>query len=80
MVRSLEEKIGVALNLEAMNCFSNFIVSLHLMDLPLSGACKFTWCNNCETPTFSRLDRFSLSSDILRSFSDLSLSIYLVPF
>lgn len=53
-VRSLKEKIGSFMNLEAMKSFSCFINSLHLVDLPLSGG-KFTWCNNHEIPAFSRL-------------------------
>ncbi|XVF45255.1 hypothetical protein PTKIN_Ptkin02bG0190500 [Pterospermum kingtungense] len=37
VVRSSEEKMGATLNQSAMDCFSDFIENLGLIDLPLSG-------------------------------------------
>ncbi|KAK8701556.1 hypothetical protein V6N13_019943 [Hibiscus sabdariffa] len=63
-VVSKEEKYGVTLSRMAMLTFSEFIDDLCLVDFPLHGG-KFTWSNLREYPSFSRLDRFLLSSDIL---------------
>ncbi|XVF83508.1 hypothetical protein PTKIN_Ptkin16aG0494200 [Pterospermum kingtungense] len=41
-----------------------------LVDLPLVGG-QFTWCNNWEKPSYSRLDRFLLSSGFLEKFPNL---------
>ena len=46
----------------AMHAFSNFIVDLGLMDIPLEGG-LFTWSNNREVAAKSRIDRFLLSPD-----------------
>lgn len=46
----------------AMMEFSDFIFEQDLMDLPLTGW-PFTWSNNQETPSWSRLDRFLVSLD-----------------
>jgi hypothetical protein len=44
----------------AMMEFSDFIFEQGLMNLPLAGG-TFTWSNNQENPSWSRLDRFLVS-------------------
>ncbi|KAK8644393.1 hypothetical protein V6N13_123701 [Hibiscus sabdariffa] len=73
-VVSKEENVGVSLCRKVMLSFSEFIDDLGLVDLPLHGG-KFTWSNFRERPSFSRLDRFLLSPDILREWPDLFQSL-----
>jgi hypothetical protein len=56
-----ERSRDVCLN-AAMMEFSDFIFEQDLMDLPFAGG-PFTWSNNQEIPSWSRLDRFLVSSD-----------------
>jgi len=56
-----ERSRDVRLN-AAMMEFSNFIFEQDLMDLPLTGG-PFTWSNNQEFSSWSRLDRFLVSPD-----------------
>jgi hypothetical protein len=46
----------------AMLEFSDFISEQGLMDLPLVGG-SFTWSNNQDIYSWSRLDRFNISLD-----------------
>lgn len=46
----------------SMTQFSDFINDHELIDLPLVGR-KFTWSNNEERATMSRIDRFLLTKD-----------------
>ncbi|KAE8673291.1 RNA helicase family protein isoform 2 [Hibiscus syriacus] len=62
-----EEKIGVAQNWHSVELFSNFVLNLNLMGLPLVGG-RFTWCNNREAPTWIRLDQFLLSGAFFQVF------------
>jgi len=55
----VERSSDVCLN-TAMMEFSDFIFEQGLMDLPLARG-SFTWSNNQENPTWSRLDRFLVS-------------------
>jgi endonuclease/exonuclease/phosphatase family metal-dependent hydrolase len=57
----IERPRDVRLN-AAMMEFSDFIIEQDLMDLPLTGG-PFTWSNNQEIPSWSRLDRFLVSLD-----------------
>ncbi|XVE94527.1 hypothetical protein REPUB_Repub02eG0016400 [Reevesia pubescens] len=70
VVRSQEEKIGLRYNLAAMEQFSRFIEDLGLIDIQLQNG-KFTWCSNCDQPTFCRLDRFLISAELVSKFSGL---------
>ncbi|XVE89928.1 hypothetical protein DITRI_Ditri20bG0035500 [Diplodiscus trichospermus] len=54
----------------AMDCFSEFIENLGLIDLPLIEG-KFTWSSNRTTPTCSRLDRFLLAAEFVSKFPNL---------
>ncbi|OMO99897.1 Endonuclease/exonuclease/phosphatase [Corchorus capsularis] len=71
VVRSPEEKIRVTLNSIALSDFSDFIENLNFADLPLEGE-KYTWCSKRENPSFSRLDRFLLTSDYLERYPLIS--------
>ncbi|KAL4318179.1 hypothetical protein GQ457_18G008490 [Hibiscus cannabinus] len=70
ITRSPEEKLGVTFRKGAMTDFSNFIDELKLIDLPASGG-KFTWSNLREEPSFSRLDRFLISPEIIECWPSI---------
>ncbi|XVF79194.1 hypothetical protein PTKIN_Ptkin14bG0200700 [Pterospermum kingtungense] len=67
VIKTDEEKVGVAYNSAAMENFSSFIESIRCIDLPLSRG-KFTWSSNKDSPIFCRLDRFLFSPDVLLHF------------
>jgi hypothetical protein len=50
--------------------FSNFIYEQGLMDLPLVGG-TFTWSNNRNSPSWSRIDRLLVSPEWKANFLDL---------
>jgi hypothetical protein len=54
-----------------MSEFSELIFEQGLMDIPLVGSI-YTWSNNCDHPTWSRLDRFLLYLDWEAHFLDVS--------
>jgi hypothetical protein len=60
VVRFLSERLGVSGYSTAMEEFSEFIFMQSLVDLPLEGG-QFTWSNNQEDQTWSRIDRFLIS-------------------
>ncbi|KAL4278182.1 hypothetical protein GQ457_03G030870 [Hibiscus cannabinus] len=74
VVRTKEEKIGVSFHKKAMREFSDFIETMSLVDIPLIGG-RFTWSNFREDPSFSRLDRFLISAEVLMLWSDVIQSI-----
>ncbi|KAE8662550.1 Imidazole glycerol phosphate synthase hisHF [Hibiscus syriacus] len=47
---------------------------ISLIDLPLSGG-RFTWCNNQDSPTYVRLDRFLVDNLFMAAFLDLTQSL-----
>lgn len=55
----------------AMRNFSDFISELGLLDLPLLEG-QFTWSNNQDPPSKSRIDKFLLSSDWEDHFSNMA--------
>ena len=55
-----------------MHAFSDFIVDLGLMDIPLEGG-LFTWSNNREVAAKSIIDRFLFSSDWAGHFGLVNL-------
>ena len=61
VVRFPSEKSGQGPYSTAMQDFSDFIADFGLLDTPLEGG-KFTWSNNREVPTMSKLDRFLFST------------------
>lgn len=70
VVKSVEENIGLSFNQYAAADFVNFIDVCGFIDLPLVGG-RFTWYSNWSPPTFSRLDRFLVSTDFLAKFPDV---------
>jgi hypothetical protein len=70
VVRFLSEKLREGRLTGAMTTFLDFIAELGLIDLPLLEG-RFTWSNNQDPPSKSRLDRFLLSTDWEDQFSHL---------
>ncbi|KAK8628221.1 hypothetical protein V6N13_063931 [Hibiscus sabdariffa] len=70
ITKSKEEKIGVCFHRRAMREFSEFIETLSLVNIPLMGG-WFTWSNFRDVPSFSRLDRFLISTEVLLLWPDL---------
>jgi hypothetical protein len=62
IVRFPSEKLREGRLTGAMTNFSNFIAKLGLIDLPLLEG-QFTWSNNQDPPSKSRIDRFLVSTD-----------------
>ena len=56
------ERLGTDQFTPAMTDFFEFIFSFGLMDIPLEGG-RFTWSNNRENASMSRIDRFLYSED-----------------
>ena len=67
VVRFPSERVGSDSFSPAMHEFSDFISFHGLVDLPLSGG-NFTWTNNREVSSMSRLDRFLFTSDWAEGF------------
>ncbi|OMP03932.1 reverse transcriptase [Corchorus capsularis] len=65
-----KERQGRDENSLGTRSFTDFTNDLQLIDMPLLGA-KFTWGSNREIPSFSRLDRFLVSTEVLISFPDI---------
>ena len=62
VVRFPSEKSGTACFTFALHEFSDFIMELGLIDIPLFGG-NFAWSNNRELASMSRIDRFLYTSD-----------------
>ena len=62
VVRFPSERMGVAGFSPAMYDFSDFISDHGLIDIPLSGG-NFTWSNNRDIVSMSRIDRFLYTAD-----------------
>jgi exonuclease III len=67
VVRFPSERVGSDSFSPAMHEFSDFISVHGLVDLPLSGG-NFTWTNNREVSSMSKLDRFLFTSDWAEGF------------
>ncbi len=71
VVRFPSEKRGSVNFTAAMYDFSDFISGHGLVDLPLLGGI-FTWSNNREVSSMSRLDRFLFSADWNEGITNIS--------
>ena len=67
VVRFPSEKSGVAAFTASTHDFSDFIGEFGLLDTPLEGG-KFTWSNNREYVSMSRIDRFLFSPEWVDHF------------
>ncbi|GMI83371.1 hypothetical protein HRI_002006400 [Hibiscus trionum] len=75
VVSSTEERSEGSVNKVAIRNFNSFIEELAVIDLPLHGS-RFTWSNYRDNPSFSRLDRFLLSTEFLRVWLDILQSAF----
>ncbi|KAK3172180.1 hypothetical protein Dsin_033161 [Dipteronia sinensis] len=56
----LERRGGGVCNMGSVRSFCSFVLRARVVDLPLHGV-SYTWCNNRETISWARLDRFLVS-------------------
>ena len=68
VVRFPSERMGSVAFSQAMYDFSDFIAANGLIDTPLSGG-NYTWSNNREVASMSRIDRFLFTADWKEGFS-----------
>jgi exonuclease III len=68
VVRFPSERMGSVAFSQAMYNFSDFIAVNGLIDTPLSGG-NYTWSNNREVASMSRIDRFLFTADWEEGFS-----------
>jgi exonuclease III len=71
VVRFPSERFGSVGFSPAMHDFSDFIFANGLIDIPLSGG-NFTWSNNREVASMSRIDRFLYTADWEEGFITIS--------
>jgi exonuclease III len=65
------ERSGSASFCTVITDFSDFIFEIGLLDIPLQGG-RFTWSNNRENNSSSRIDRFLFSADWDEHFPSIS--------
>ncbi|KAE8724220.1 hypothetical protein F3Y22_tig00010533pilonHSYRG00011 [Hibiscus syriacus] len=70
----MEEKQGKSQNWNSINILRSFVQQANLIDLPLSGG-AYTWCNNRESSTWVRLDRFLICARFFNSFPNVTQSL-----
>jgi len=67
LILNAQEKNNARLNLPMINRFRSTIDNLELARIELRGR-KYTWCNDQQTPTMTRIDHFFASTEWLDSF------------
>uniref|UniRef100_A0A2N9HAI3 Reverse transcriptase zinc-binding domain-containing protein n=1 Tax=Fagus sylvatica TaxID=28930 RepID=A0A2N9HAI3_FAGSY len=70
VVRFPLERVGSSNFSPSMHDFSDFISSNELIDIPLTGG-DFTWSNNREVSSLSRIDRFLYSADWVEDYINI---------
>ena len=67
LILNVQEKNNACLNLPMINRFRSTIDNLELARIDLRGR-KYTWCNDQQSPTMTRIDHFFASTDWLEWF------------
>lgn len=68
------DKLGSQFSALCAQEFQNSIDNLDLEDLPLNGG-QWIWSNQRDTPSFSRINRFFVSSDLLHFLSGIQQKV-----
>jgi len=67
MIYGVEDKNNQLVNFRMLNRFKNTIDNLQLAPLALHGR-RFTWCNEQQDPTMTKIDHFLASAEWLEIF------------
>lgn len=67
LILNAQDKNNTRLNLPLINTFKATIDNLELARIELRGK-KYTWCNDQQSPTMTRMDHFFASADWLELF------------
>jgi exonuclease III len=67
LILNAQEKNNARLNLPLINRFKATVDNLHLARIELRGK-RYTWCNDHQTPTMTRIDHLFVSADWLELF------------
>jgi len=68
LILRVQDKNNSRINLPMLNRFKSMIDNLELVSIELKGKKKFTWCNDQQLPTMTRIDHFLASTDWLELF------------
>jgi hypothetical protein len=67
LILNAQEKNNACLNLPLINRFNATVDNLQLASIELRGK-RYTWCNDHQTPTMTRIDHLFVSADWLELF------------
>lgn len=78
MVLGHGERSDGHLSASCANEFQSYLDKFDLVDLPLKGG-KWTWSNKREKPSFSIINQFLISSDLVLKLSGLNQKVFYRP-
>ena len=67
LIYRVEDKNNNRINIPMLNRFKNTIDNLQLAPLELFGR-RFTWCNDQQNPTMTKIDHFLATAEWLEMF------------
>ena len=72
LIYRVEDKNNNRINIPMLNRFKNTIDNLQLAPLELFGR-RFTWCNDQQNPTMTKIDHFLAMAEWLEMFPQTDL-------
>lgn len=67
LIYGMEDKNNQRVNIPMLNRFKNTIDNMQLVPLELYGQ-RFTWCNDQQNPTMTKIDHFLVTAEWLEVF------------